>query len=558
MKKTNKIVIGWLVGIVLVSLLTGCGSDKKKAMETIEKYMNAWAANDMTTMYECYDPDLQAASEGLTNSIAGYFGIEDGYSTGLALGGLFQNAFQDAAGLSVDYELVKVQESEFEKNDGHVDAKYKATVEFEKYDASVDLEILYKFDMVKRDDNWYIKNVVEEQIESDEEIQEKAKAFVEKVSKKKNELVKKEGLVEPTNNAKGFSEGKAWVSGEAIGKQWICINTEGKIVFSLEEEYNPYSNFNNGSALVYKTVYENGSNNKKFSLINEKGKIVADLSEYEVICPENYAGRVMVMNTGETFEGRWTELGVMGANGKWEIPLTKEHAFIEEDGKLWGGHGSDFIYMGNQIIARDNGILETEYKCFNMETGNTFSCAADYHNDSIEVFSDDFLIRFSTDRNSVLMTDTLGNTKEIIPDNFENESRSEIGRYSEGLFFVRGAYKFYDENGAMKIDLSQYEVHGTPYFQDGYALIEFSNEYFTIIDKQGKFMFDPIKAEAVGGISDGIVSYSDEEHNWHYLSVKGKELFKGNYGGLVFSDGYALIRIEEGYTFINKKGERLY
>jgi len=541
MKLIKKILIGLFLGALVVFSLTGCGSDKKKAMEIIEKYMNALSVNDMTTMYECYDPDLQAASEGLTNSIAGYFGIEAGYSTGLALGGLLQNAFQDVTGISVDYELEKVHEAEFEKNEGHVDAKYKAVVKFEKYDASVDVEVLYKFDMIKKDDNWYIKNVVEEQIESDEGLQEKVTQFVEEINKQKSDVVQKEGLVEPTRAARDFSDGLAWVSGEAIGKPWVCINTKGKIVFSLEGEFQPYSNFVNGSALVYETEYKNTRTYEKFSLINNKGKIVADLSEYEVICPESYNGRIMVMKKGETFEGTWTELGVMGANGQWEMPLTKEHIFIQEDETLWSG---DFEYIGNNVI-------ECNDKCFNIKTGKTFDYVGDFVNG--------YTIKYSDYNVSVLVYDTEGNEKEIIPENFENEEeRYELGNYGEGMFWVGGANKFYDENGAMKIDLSEYKLSEAPFFQDGYALLKFSNDYFTIMDKTGKFMFDPIKAQSVDELYQGILGYKDTNGTWQYINVKGKQLFEWTHGGLIFFDGYACVRVEGGESFINTKGERLY
>ncbi|MEE0884967.1 MAG: hypothetical protein U0L59_07035 [Faecalimonas sp.] len=554
MKKTNKIVIGWLVGIVLVSLLTGCGSDKKKAMETIEKYMNAWAANDMTTMYECYDPDLQAASEGLTNSIAGYFGIENGYSTGLALGGLFQNAFQDAAGLSVDYELVKVQESEFEKNDGHVDAKYKATVEFEKYDASVDLEILYKFDMVKRDDNWYIKNVVEEQIESDEEIQERVQKFVEEVNKNKVDKAKKEGLSQPTKQARAFSDGKAWVSGEEIGASWVCINTKGEILFSLERGMKPGTDFSNGAALIFNY---NGSQIKKFQLINDKGQEIANLDGYDF--KENVGEPFLLWKNIDTFEGKWTEIGFMDSKGKWTIPLTKEHAFISED------EISDYLrYCGNGVYASSDGNYE--YICFSAKTGEL------YNINDYPYYSDGYVVINHLQEDGsckVAIIDELGNYQStgIVADLSVTGAYAPHGKYAEGMYFDRNAKKFYDANMNVKIDFTQYDIEKNfynqlPCFVDGYAAIQFENDYFTIIDKDGNFMFEPIKANSSSNISEGIVGYcsSNEEGKttWYYIDMKGNVLFEGAYGALEFHDGCALVESKEGYYYINKKGERLY
>lgn len=552
MKKTNKIVIGWLVGIVLVSLLTGCGSDKKKAMETIEKYMNAWAANDMTTMYECYDPDLQAASEGLTNSIAGYFGIENGYSTGLALGGLFQNAFQDAAGLSVDYELVKVQESEFEKNDGHVDAKYKATVEFKKYDASVDLEILYRFDMVKRDDNWYIKNVVEEQIESDEEIQEKVQKFVEEVNKNKVDKAKKEGLSQPTKQARAFSDGKAWVSGEEIGASWVCINTKGEILFTLESGMYPGTDFYNGAALIWN---HRGSQDKtsKLRLINDKGKEILNLDGYGFL--ESGGERFLLWKNNDTFEGEWTEIGFMDSKGKWTIPLTKEHVFIGEDGIKSG-----IYYWGNGVYA-----IGRDGVCFNAKIGKTYEVEdyPYYSNGNVVInhMKEDGSCR-------VALIDAEGNYKETGITEALNVTGNwpDKGKYAEGMFYDEDTKKFYDASMNVKIDLSQYEIEEDfsgqfPYFVDGHAAIQFKNDYFTIIDKDGKFMFEPIKADTSTNISEGIVGYRGENEQgmtvWKYIDMKGNVLYEGLYAQ-EFHDGCALVESTDGYYYINKKGERLY
>lgn len=552
MKKTNKIVIGWFVGIVLVSLLTGCGSDKKKAMETIKKYMNAWAANDMTTMYECYDPDLQAASEGLTNSIAGYFGIENGYSTGLALGGLFQNAFQDAAGLSVDYELVKVQESEFEKNDGHVDAKYKATVEFKKYDASVDLEILYRFDMVKRDDNWYIKNVVEEQIESDEEIQEKVQKFVEEVNKNKVDKAKKEGLSQPTKQARAFSDGKAWVSGEEIGASWVCINTKGEILFSLEGGMEPYTDFYDGVALI-----ENKTR-KKLRLIDDRGKEIANLDEYSCVAGED---SFLLWRNVDTFEGKWTEAGFMDSKGKWTTPLTKEHVLFEED---W--ESVSLTYCGNGVYASSDGYYE--YICFSSKTGETYKYSAldfPYYSEGYVILN----YYLETGDYKAALIDATGKYKDtsIVGGLHAAGLRPQHGNFAEGIFYDADSKKFYDASMNVKIDLSKYEIKESfsgqlPYFENGYASIQFANDYFTIIDKNGNFMFEPVKADASTNISEGIVGYRSENKQgikgWKYIDMKGNVLFEGAYGALEFHDGCALVESTDGYYYINKKGERLY
>lgn len=83
----------------------------------------------------------------------------------------------------------------------------------------------------------------------------------------------------------------------------------------------------------------------------------------------------------------------------------------------------------------------------------------------------------------------------------------DVGRYSEGLIYVRGRLDdtdtvlngFLDTNGNYVMDIDLTRISYLPAFHNGYALIECQNNaevrFATLLDKQGNMLFEPIQAQ---------------------------------------------------------------
>lgn len=548
-----KKIIVMIISILLLCTLVGCSNDEKEILQTIDKYISACNENDMTTMYECYDPDIQTASEGITNSVGNYFGINNAYDTGLALGGILQNAMQtalqDITGIEFEYEYKRGKTNSFDLSDNNckIDIMYDFIFSLPNYDSNIDVETLLSFDMIKKDNSWYISNVVEEAITTDEEIQEILSDVISDINKEKIEKAKAKGLTQLTRDARVFSNDKAWVSGEEIGAEWACIDTNGKVLFTLENNMYPVSDFNNNVALIFNDKDED---NLILRLINEKGEEIANFDGCELLASGDTT--FMLRKKVDVFEGKWEEVGIINSSGEWIIPLSREHAFIDVD--YYNRVPYSINHCGSDIYGMFDGYSSLIYNGLTGETIGEIDFNLRYYDDyaAAHYYDEDY-----NEYNCLI--DTSGQiTKEF---KFEDIGyNTSYGIYSDGLLYLEDTNKFYDYDGKIKIDLSKYDVdtqYNLPYFKDGYSAILFDNGYITIINTNGDFMFEPRKAYDISTISEGIVGYACED-NWIYIDMNGNELFQCEYESLEFNNGYALVESEDGYFYIDKNGDRLY
>jgi hypothetical protein len=219
-----------------------------------------------------------------------------------------------------------------------------------------------------------------------------------------------------------------------------------------------------------------------------------------------------------TFQLTEAQFGAIDSNGKWIVPLSAGNNF---DGHLI--HiGDGFVrirksntHTGNitvlDLLNISTGeIVHGEIQSENHSAYNTthyrpvgWTTVNNFEN-GYGVFSP-----YAFQNTNVYSTDTAGNTRLII-ENVPSASagREYVGEYREGLFYlISGGGRdaktgFYDINGNLVIDLSEYTVvHSArgrmmvPAFSGGYCPLVLQNaqgaHFYTVIDKTGRFLFEP-------------------------------------------------------------------
>ncbi|MBQ3004539.1 MAG: transporter substrate-binding domain-containing protein [Clostridia bacterium] len=229
----------------------------------------------------------------------------------------------------------------------------------------------------------------------------------------------------------------------------------------------------------------------------------------------------IVKRTIETYNSLTYEVGVVDKNNNWIREPSSTNSLAEciayETGKttITGQKTSvgsrNFYYLGSGVVVASLGVeinLEdgTDIKVgdcdsisslgldcyfYNIKEDKSFA----YNANSISTVIDGYIIMKSDEW--IRITDT---GEDEIP------FVAKLAPYSEGLFlgapdtnFHGHEYGFFDINGTLRIDMSQYDLQDIEKtkFTDGYCNIAFKNPagntYYATIDKMGNFVREPSK-----------------------------------------------------------------
>ena len=156
---------------------------------------------------------------------------------------------------------------------------------------------------------------------------------------------------------------------------------------------------------------------------------------------------------------------------------------------------------------------------------------------------------------------------------------ADLGQYGDGLVFVRDA--FYDINGNKVIDLKDEGVRNEPVFKNGYALVYFETNYFTILSKEtGKYMFEPKAYTKLGryhsddytlGVYEKqfeisktghiLVKTNGSSQNWALMDVKGNIVITFPTGMFIYSpltdDGIVGLGGNEKSYYMSVTGKKI-
>lgn len=358
-------------------------------------------------------------------------------------------------------------------------------------------------------------------------------------------------------DGRNFQDGVAWV--KLSDNNWSVINKEGKVLFSLNSGSKPSTDFCKGIAIV------NGN-----TIINKNGVILNNVFDgkynYEILSNISigifgkFEGYVFVRVVVDTFEKTENRIGVIGPDGEW---------YIEPTNQLADSHAIYPCpsYFGEGMYLIEDGPLNSGVSYF-LDINSKKIVEIDRLTSDYLTFENGWLIdplRYQY----VAISNKDGNVYTIYPKLNDGNVISTAGKYRDGLFYGTDLYAkeghFYDIYGDMAIDLSKYKIkhiafkHDEPYFSNGYCFLEIVNdqgsEWFTIIDKQGNFMFEPRKIVEHGEISEGLVFLNMSNNLSVYIDMNGNEIISIDCSKAYdFSEGLALIVKDGKIYYIDKSG----
>lgn len=289
----------------------------------------------------------------------------------------------------------------------------------------------------------------------------------------------------------GFSEGLAFIQYNDDNSKTYCIDKKGKVLFSLDGNYNVCCHFSNGIAMVQKNWSD-----EETCIVNTKGKLTTakDLGGTQfIINADDYKaafadGFILLCKSNSDFTGSKDELASLDSSLKVLVPFSRE--FFENINRdLFLVNGTRYY---NGVLYNASGV----YKINSMDA----------------IFLDTGKTVKAEDKSSIM--DLFG----------------KIGAKNESDFWVYEGDYIVDERTnekpeAVNATLANYE--DTLYevsFENGKASVLFKvnnsegeKYYFTIMGEDGKFYFEPI--EVISNIirTDGK-SYLFED-NYHGTTV---------------------------------------
>ena len=410
--------------------------------------------------------------------------------------------------------------------------------------------------------------------------------------------------------AQSFSEGATWITLKDPGKadQTMLIDEKGNVLYkrpllTWDEERNrapelsEYTNFSHGVSFL--------SDENDQVLVNTDGEVVWSVSEdgwkeaerlfgegsVEDVTADNdtlddrggfFNGYLEVSIDVNTFEHTGTMEGILKPDGTWLVEPQEITVHLNSD---WNVAAYDY--------QTANGRRGT--KAIRLETGEIYDggqteAVAGQFNDLTDVVDHSILNDFTQE--SFNDIDEWGNDQSAQV-YVRRWLRDDAASKQEGLLYDEDQKAFMDKDWNKVIDLSEYHFitsQAGPYdpseFKDGYSFLPIKNPdgapYFTLIDKSGQRVFEPVK------YPDGITGYCayvtgdrflitntvqpqfyafaaadyqvDDEHVGPvYYDLSGKPLSISYPVMYPYADGIALVADEnEHYMYIDEEGNELF
>lgn len=362
-------------------------------------------------------------------------------------------------------------------------------------------------------------------------------------------------IVDLSNSVKDFSYGKGWYLDNSSG-EWNCIDIEGNVLFSLPFGYEPVGGYIQNLCLIQREGY-------KKIIIDEGGnQVFADMAtgDNEILMLSENSGKIniWIRIIKDTYDGHSEILRVIDGEGM----TVSEYTSLS-------GLPFDSINGPNGSQLRDLG--EGMYQCgayiFNTNNNSCFR-----YEDNAGLIED--VLNFEDGYG-------IGKDGKIIDSNgavcFTNSNRAKVGNYREGLYFVGyweeifitgkyyGTYRgaFYDVNGQVELDVSQYALENIPFFEEGYCVMNILNEagvtFTAVMDRNGEFLFEPVEGQRNVEISEEIIVVNGDLIQIYDLKQNTINTLDENIKWVdAFSDGWAVFGLSSGNKgFIDKNGNRL-
>ena len=368
--------------------------------------------------------------------------------------------------------------------------------------------------------------------------------------------------------AQNFSEGLAWVEyvypygdGSTTGFGWM--DTEGRITTPFPEELveNIGSEFSDGYTYVNNGDSDDDTNHW-FVVLDKEGNVAVqspDDGSYEIMCGGD--GMYLVKKYLRGMEANEDYYGIIDVDGNWVVEPAETALIDVGNGKP---HDS-WRYVGEHVFKHNYSDLNCYW--YNADTGKVLhyeynldrtksdlALETDFHNG---VAIGEKIV----EGESRIYTVTKDfETSEIPRENIQTLDKIQLG--DDGLFFT--AYDsyhaftsagFYDLDGNLKIDLSEYNIDRLSGIANGYCALKIwgkdSKYYLAVIDTNGDFAFDPIPVTEMGNFTGEAIVFRSEEDGEDYVVDLEGNVQPLQIGTQVYSDAIEDAEFHDSYACIN-------
>ncbi|WP_409967775.1 hypothetical protein RFF05_14585 [Bengtsoniella intestinalis] len=492
-------------------------SDEDLVLEVAKRYMTAVEQNDTHTMADCMDPNLQGTAEGTADILGNLLGVGDVADTAISAQGYFAQATLDSLGLTLEYTYSGIEGNPVvNKNDATITLVYDLFATDGTKELSAPL--IAEFELLKMDEDWYLKAEPVTTINEDDIV---TNGFdIPQVITPENIVGKNISEVEFATLAP-FTDGYAAIDvdmyqSEAADKRitrTCFIDEQGTILSCLEYEYNLAPTSSNNKL----TDFSNGTYWILHNLSPEENALMDvygnNLYTGDATLYKTFAGVSVMYTKEETFNGNVYQVGFLGHDGTWIEPLSEDNILAP--------------YMNNNenvsvLQFEDSFLFELAGDIYySLDTKKTYPTSqvkslgiSSAINDGVLVSEDEdglYLIGGYGYGNKVGKFIYNGETYDMVSI-IDNSSYSfEIYWHDDELMLLDSHEEtnFYDLNGQMAIDLSEYDLLSLPYFVGERAILNMSSPdgvaFYTMIDKTGAFLFEPVKGDGGTLITENLI-----------------------------------------------------
>ncbi|MFV0414082.1 MAG: hypothetical protein ACK5L3_12610 [Oscillospiraceae bacterium] len=354
---------------------------------------------------------------------------------------------------------------------------------------------------------------------------------------------------------------------------WHCVNQKGEVLFSLEENSSPTTNFSNNMAIVDKTKIVNKEGIVLFNAENGGYQILVGTDTEGNDLGTNSRGFVFAKRTLATVNGEEVQIGLLNNLGEWELEP-----------------GSDITntrYCGDGQF--DIGYEYPNRMMYNSKTKEKYTIFDEFKVYNRLKFNNGYAVDITDTNSAPVLFDEYGNTKTISGFTEPDYSDVYVGMYSYELFYFYGKagggekifFRFYDSTGSQIIDLSGYNLNleQYPYFEENHCLVRTLGEdggaQFTIIDRTGTELF-PLRSGDVSKavISNGLLKVLQPEDAVDFVDMQGNLIVSLNFFDNsqidvskqeegekadigVFSNGFLKVGFNKAGYYLDKEGQKL-
>ena len=342
-----------------------------------------------------------------------------------------------------------------------------------------------------------------------------------------------------TTEKRGFRSDLAW---SKLNNQWICINTEGKVVFKLPEEYTNVTEFSDeGYALIIKDNY-------KKAIIDKTGRIVTTDENNgafdEILSEDALADCALVKKEIDDYDKAETQYGIIDFEGNWILKLSADNEKLKEFTKGVAENiitdKYDDVYLVD--VAKNVTVKGLIEKIISVEDDNLV--LLDYDNQLVKINEE-------TGKSTTIVK----NVDAVYGEFNDDLLAVKTEKYNEKNRDYDISFGYYDINGKKQISVKEKNAESiTAISDEGYYGVITVNDsgtrFVTICDKEGNQQFEPIRgAKECTYLGEGrfFISYSNDTGDDKYVcDEKGQKLFNAE-SMTVYEDGIS-IRDNDNYV----------